>query len=56
MEFLKQQIEKTAKELGVSEIVVIQKMQGALVEKGDEKSILELHTLKMHYAKKLNIF
>jgi hypothetical protein len=30
-------------------------MQGLLAESGDEKGILQLHTLKMEYAKKLNL-
>ena len=52
---LKLEIEKTAREANVSEIEIISQMQGLLVSKGDEKSILQLHTLKMQYAKKLGL-
>ena len=47
---IKKEIEKAAKEANVSEVVIISQMQGLLVDKGDEKSILTLHTLKMEYA------
>ena len=50
-DLIKTEIEKAAKEAGVSEIEIISQMQGLLVEKGDEKGILQLHTLKMEYAK-----
>ena len=50
-ELLKIEIEESAKEINVSEVEIISQMQGLLVSKGDEKSILELHTLKMEYAK-----
>ncbi len=49
---IKKEIEKAAKEANVSEVVIISQMQGLLVDKGDEKSILTLHTLKMEYASK----
>jgi hypothetical protein len=51
-ESLKKEIEQVAKETNTSEIEVISQMQGLLVQTGDEKSILILHTLKMEYAKK----
>jgi hypothetical protein len=54
-ETLRKEIEAAAKEINVSEIEIISQMQGLLVEKGDEKSIIQLHNLKMEYAKKQGI-
>ena len=52
MSFLKTQIEKTAKEINATEIEVISAMQTECANRGDEKAILELHTLKMEYIKR----
>lgn len=48
---MKKEIEQAAKEANVSEVEIISQMQSLLVAKGDDKSILLLHTLKMEYAK-----
>lgn len=52
---IKNQIEKSAKECDMSVIDFISKMQAELVSIGDEKGIMQLHTLKMEYAKKLKL-
>lgn len=49
MSLLKKQVEKTAKEAGVSELEIITAMQAISAQKGDESTLEALASLKWDY-------